>query len=85
MEPEFKLEESLKLPLEQWKDRIKNDFEPTVFAQNPVLMEIKQKLYENGAVFAQMSGSGSSIYGIFDAKPQKIEIPNCKNEIIELK
>ncbi|MBO7134844.1 MAG: 4-(cytidine 5'-diphospho)-2-C-methyl-D-erythritol kinase [Bacteroidales bacterium] len=85
MEPEFKLEESLKLPLEQWKDRIKNDFEPTVFAQNPVLMEIKQKLYEDGAVFAQMSGSGSSIYGIFDAKPQKIEIPNCKNEIIELK
>lgn len=82
-EPEFTLEESIKLPLAQWKDRIKNDFEPTVFAENPLLAEIKQKLYERGAIFAQMSGSGSTMYGIFEAKPQ-LDFAGCKTEFIEL-
>ena len=82
-EPEFTLEESIKLPLAQWKDRIKNDFEPTVFAENPLLAEIKQKLYERGAIFAQMSGSGSTMYGIFEAKPQ-VDFAGCKTEFIEL-
>ncbi|MBO7480524.1 MAG: 4-(cytidine 5'-diphospho)-2-C-methyl-D-erythritol kinase [Bacteroidales bacterium] len=84
-EPLFSLNDSVKLPMHQWKDRIKNDFEPTVFAENPMLSEIKRKLYANGAVFAQMSGSGSAMYGIFETKPQKFEIPNCKIEFIELK
>lgn len=84
-EPLYKLEESVKLPLQQWKDHIKNDFEPTVFAENPMLAEIKSKLYESGAVFAQMSGSGSSIFGIFDEKPLNLDIANCKIEMIELK
>lgn len=82
-EPQYKLEDSIKLPIEQWKDRIKNDFEPTVFAENPLLAEIKHKLYESGAIFAQMSGSGSTMYGIFDTKPQ-LDFAGCKTEIIEL-
>lgn len=84
-EPLYKLEESVKLPLQQWKDHIKNDFEPTVFAENPMLAEIKSKLYESGAVFAQMSGSGSAIFGIFDEKTLNLDIANCKIEMIELK
>ena len=82
-EPQYKLEDSIKLPIKQWKDRIKNDFEPTVFAENPMLAEIKQKLYERGAIFAQMSGSGSTMYGIFEEKPQ-VDFAGCKTEFIEL-
>jgi 4-diphosphocytidyl-2-C-methyl-D-erythritol kinase len=82
-EPQYKLEDSIKFPIEQWKDRIKNDFEPTVFTENPMLAEIKQKLYKSGAMFAQMSGSGSAMYGIFDKKPQ-LDFAGCKTELIEL-
>ena len=82
-EPLYRLKDSIKLPIEQWKDCIKNDFEPTVFAENPLLAEIKQKLYESGAIFAQMSGSGSTMYGIFDTKPQ-LDFAGCKTEFIEL-
>jgi 4-diphosphocytidyl-2-C-methyl-D-erythritol kinase len=50
---------------EEWKDRVTNDFEAPVFAMHPVLQRIKQQLYEQGAVYASMSGSGSAIYGVF--------------------
>lgn len=55
----------LNLPVEQWKDYIKNDFEQSVFEVYPVLKSIKKKLYANGAVYASMSGSGSAMYGLF--------------------
>lgn len=53
------------LPVEQWKDRIANDFETSVFALHPELADIKTSLYADGAVYASMSGSGSALYGIF--------------------
>lgn len=59
------LSELLKLPVTEWKDRIVNDFENSVFATHPQLAEIKESMYDKGAVYASMSGSGSSIYGIF--------------------
>ena len=59
------LKNLLSLPIEQWKDIIVNDFEKSVFEKYPQLAAEKQKLYDEGAVFAQMSGSGSSIFGIF--------------------
>lgn len=49
-----------------WKYELKNDFEEGIFALHPQLAEIKQALYSYGAIYASMSGSGSSIYGIFD-------------------
>lgn len=62
-----------KTPTAQWKDHLKNDFEESVFKRHPLIGEIKQKLYQHGAVYASMSGSGSAIFGIFE-KPVEIQI-----------
>lgn len=60
-------------PIAQWKDNLTNDFEQSVFALHPEIAAIKQKLYDMGAVFALMSGSGSSVFGLFDTYPHQIE------------
>lgn len=60
-------------PIETWREELTNDFEPPVFAAHPELDDIKEKLYDMGAIFAQMSGSGSAIYGIFKEAPENIE------------
>ena len=52
-------------PIETWQAELKNDFEETVFARHPEIAIIKTKLYEGGAVYASMSGTGSTVYGIF--------------------
>jgi len=59
------LREVLARPVEEWKDCLVNDFEPTVFAAHPRLAEIKQSLYDRGAVYASMSGSGSALFAIW--------------------
>jgi len=56
-------------PIETWKKELTNDFETPIFAVHPELAEIKTRLYNLGAVYAQMSGSGSAIFGIFKQKP----------------
>lgn len=53
-------------PIAVWKDHITNDFEPFVFKSNPKIGLIKENLYHMGATFASLSGSGSSVYGIFE-------------------
>lgn len=63
--PETPLTEIAKLPVEQWKGLMKNDFEKSVFAAHPSMERIKEQLYEIGAVYASMSGSGSSFFGVF--------------------
>ncbi|MCQ2185197.1 MAG: 4-(cytidine 5'-diphospho)-2-C-methyl-D-erythritol kinase [Bacteroidales bacterium] len=66
-QPSTPLRELLQLPVEKWKDAgVKNDFEKSVFAIHPCLADLKQGLYEQGAVYAAMSGSGSAIFGIFN-------------------
>lgn len=59
------LREALSRPVEEWKGKVLNDFEPSVFASHPVLEQIKEGMYAEGALFASMSGSGSAIYGMF--------------------
>jgi 4-diphosphocytidyl-2-C-methyl-D-erythritol kinase len=66
IQPETSLKEIIKQPLSSWKDCMKNDFENSVFKQFPEIAAIKQKLYDTGAIYASMSGSGSSVFGIFD-------------------
>lgn len=63
--PELPLREVLALPVSQWKGRLVNDFESTVFACHPSLAKVKESLYDRGAVYAAMSGSGSACFGIF--------------------
>ena len=63
--PEIRLEEALKRPVEEWKELIVNDFEKSVFKEHPQLAAIKQSLYDSGAVYAAMSGSGSALFAIY--------------------
>ena len=53
-------------PIDRWKDNLVNDFELPIFKQHPSIKEIKEELYKNGAVYASMSGSGSSVFGLFE-------------------
>ena len=55
-----------------WTDVLVNDFETTVFGEYPVLADIKRSLYSNGALYASMSGSGSSIFGLFKTRPSAV-------------
>ena len=58
----------MKIP--RWKELLVNDFESTIFTHNPLIAEIKQKVYNSGAIYSSMSGSGSSVFGIFTQKPE---------------
>ena len=59
------LKEALKGPVECWKDVVVNDFEATVFPLHPEIQALKRRFYDDGAVYAAMSGSGSSVFGLF--------------------
>lgn len=63
--PEYPIKEVIRRPVAEWKDILINDFEASVFPQHPVIGEIKQELYNQGAIYASMSGSGSSVFGLF--------------------
>lgn len=64
-EPEISLREALRSDISLWKDVVRNDFETTVFEKYPGIAAVKKSLYELGAVYASMSGSGSALYAIF--------------------
>ncbi|MDL2224120.1 4-(cytidine 5'-diphospho)-2-C-methyl-D-erythritol kinase [Bacteroidales bacterium OttesenSCG-928-M06] len=66
--PVKSIKEILRQPIETWKNQLKNDFETTVFKKYPEIKEVKRCLYEQGALYASMSGSGSSVFGIFEKK-----------------
>lgn len=72
-EPSTPLSEILDQPIAHWRKLLQNDFEHSVFEKQPELSHIKNALYLSGALYASMSGSGSTLYGIFD-KP--IDIAN---------
>jgi 4-diphosphocytidyl-2-C-methyl-D-erythritol kinase len=64
--PEVPLREALAKPVEQWQNVLFNDFEETVFAKYPELAAIKKSLYDSGAVYACMSGSGSALFALYE-------------------
>ncbi len=82
------LSQIISLPLSEWKDNLVNDFEMSVFANHPSLLDLKTNIYKSGAIYASMSGSGSSIFGIFDnvilAESAKQNFPNLSCYVIAL-
>ena len=71
--PDTPLPELPAQPLETWKDTVINDFERSVFSKYPEIAAIKDSMYDIGAVYASMSGSGSSVFGIFDEPVENID------------
>jgi len=68
--PVASLQETLKLPVARWNGLLGNDFEESVFMLYPEVLEIKNQFYAKGAVYASMSGSGSSVFGLFEKPVQ---------------
>ena len=64
--PSVPLVDIIRLPVNEWKNHLINDFEHEVFARYPEIGEIKQRMYDDGAIYASMSGSGSAVFGVFD-------------------
>ena len=64
--PEHRLRDVLRMPVSFWKDYLVNDFERTVFTAHPELVAIKRSLYDSGAVYASMSGSGSALFALYE-------------------
>ena len=73
MHPNQSLKEIIRMPVETWRATMKNDFEESVFQKYPEIAAIKDKLYDMGAIYASMSGSGSSVFGIFREQVEHIE------------
>ena len=73
-------------PIATWRDELTNDFEKPIFAMHPMLADIKRRLYDLGAVYAQMSGSGSALFGIFKQEPHDIAaaFPGLYTAVMEL-
>lgn len=67
--PHHNLRESILRPIEEWSQLVTNDFEDSVFPTHPAIAHIKQRFYDNGALYAAMSGSGSSVFGLFRNPP----------------
>lgn len=68
--PEKSLLDIVRLPVEEWRGRMVNDFEASLFPNHPVLSEIKESLIARGASYASMSGSGSTIFGLFRSEDE---------------
>lgn len=73
--PEISVEDIMKLDISKWKGLLKNDFEESVFKKHPEIKKIKEDLYLNGAVYASMTGTGSSVFALFETK-QETDIKN---------
>ena len=68
--PSFSVRNTILSPIEEWKKNLKNDFESSAFKLHPELEKWKNDLYIEGAIYASMTGSGSTMYGIFKEKPE---------------
>ena len=72
--PKKSIKEIITQPIETWKNELVNDFEKSIFKKYPEIEKLKQQLYDSGALYASLSGSGSAVFGIFKEKPE-IEFP----------
>lgn len=68
----------------EWKNILHNDFEDSVFPNHPEIKELKEKMYQNGAIYAAMSGSGSTVFGLFEKEPKKLKLPHTMEFVLDL-
>lgn len=80
--PEKSVKEIISSPIEKWKDELQNDFEKVIFKQHREIVDIKNNLYRAGAIYASMSGSGSTVYGIF-GKDKEVELSFPANYFVK--
>ena len=81
--PETSVEQVLDLPIDQWQELLQNSFEKGVFSNHPEIGQLKSKLLEEGAIYASMSGSGSTVYGIYSSQP-KLSFPKDYERVFPL-
>jgi 4-diphosphocytidyl-2-C-methyl-D-erythritol kinase len=74
-QPEEDIRHIISLPVAEWPGRLENQFENTVFKVHPQIRSLKDQLYRAGAVYASMSGSGASVFGLFREEPEISLIP----------
>lgn len=79
-QPTTAISEFIKTPVNQWRDTLENDFEASIFPNHPEIAQLKKEMYEAGAIYASMTGSGSTVYGVFE---EAIKHPKWK--IFELR
>ena len=82
--PELSLTKRLQKPIAEWQGCVKNDFEKSVFAAHPIIADFKQKMMDAGATYASMSGSGSTVFGLFANKKQAERLAQYTPYIFEL-
>ncbi len=77
VKPKLSLKEIIQKPVEEWKELMNNDFESPIFNLHPQIGIIKNQMYDAGALYASMSGSGSTVYALFD---KDIDLEDCFEE-----
>ena len=82
--PKHRLRELINKPIATWKEYMKNDFEKSVFSKFPAVAKVKQTLISAGALYASMSGSGATCYGIFKEKPALAFPENYPNLTVQI-
>jgi len=80
--PAKSIKETIKQPIDTWEAELKNDFEIPVFNKYPEIRSLKETLYNNGAIYASMSGSGSTVFGLYK-KNQALNISFPENYFIK--
>ena len=83
-QPKASLREVLLKDVSEWKASVCNDFEASVFPQYPVIQKIKEELYHQGARYASMTGSGSTVFGLFETEPEWKQKDNHQTKIVRL-
>jgi 4-diphosphocytidyl-2-C-methyl-D-erythritol kinase len=83
-QPARPVSEIITLPVGEWKELLVNDFEKSVSEKFPVIGQVKQQLYAMGAVYASMSGSGSAVFGLFEACPDLGGFGECSTWAVRL-
>jgi 4-diphosphocytidyl-2-C-methyl-D-erythritol kinase len=79
--PRFSLREIIQSPIAEWRTMMTNDFEASIFPQHPAIAAIKESLYASGACYASMSGSGSSVFALFDQPVPSLSFPEAEVQI----